>query len=353
MELNDEQVQKLLEWYLTISKTREWINFRNQEHEKNHSWIKPGVIEDMGEDELKERFFDYFKGGGGRQNLNQIYRDRIIRNKDLKKTLLYLFNEQIDIKERINSVLDGDGHIEGMGKAIVTSLLMDYDIGKYCLWNEKTMMGFSALGIDIEYKGLKAGEVYLNVLEELERIKSLKTEYNLTFEDIDLFLHTISAVDEGVEAVSTIIQGEDLSGDSYIDIEGLKSMEFAMEKYLEEFIESNFDKIDFGAKLKLYQDEENTGRQYITSVGRIDLLAFDEEKKEFVVIELKKGQSSDVVVGQITRYMGWVKENLAKNYFVRGIIIAKEKDERLEYSLKVVPSVDLFLYNINFDIINL
>jgi len=29
-------------------------------------------------------------------------------------------------------------------------------------------------------------------------------------------------------------------------------MEFVMEKYLEEFIEENFDKIDFEAKLEMY-----------------------------------------------------------------------------------------------------
>ena len=80
----------------------------------------------------------------------------------------------------------------------------------------------------------------------------------------------------------------------------------------------------------------------------------DKNKKEFVVIELKKGRSSDVVVGQILRYMGWVKENLAvddyKEYKVRGIIISKEKDSRLEYALKMIQNVDAFLYSVSFDL---
>ena len=62
-----------------------------------------------------------------------------------------------------------------------------------------------------------------------------------------------------------------------------------------------------------------------------------------MVIELKKGRSSDVVVGQILRYMGWVKEHLAVDdydqYDVRGIIISKEKDDRLEYALKMLQKV--------------
>jgi len=78
------------------------------------------------------------------------------------------------------------------------------------------------------------------------------------------------------------------------------------------------------------------------------------DKKEFVVIELKKGRSSDVVIGQILRYMGWVKEHLAVNdydhYDVRGIVISKEKDDRLEYALKMLPKVNVFLYSVSFEL---
>ena len=350
MRLSDDQVQKLIEWYFNTSKTREGIEYRNSEHKKNSEWLKPDAIDKMDEESLKERLFDYYKSGGGRQTFNQIYRDRILRNNHLKNMLLYLLNEEIGIKERINFVLDGEDHIEGVGKAFITSILMDWDIEKYCLWNKKTMMGFAALGWEMNHKGLSSGEIYCNVLDQIKQLQKLKPEYDLSFEDVDLFLHTISATDEGVDAVSTIIQGEDISSDEYINIDDMRSMEFAMEKYLEEFIEVNFDKIDFGADLTLYQDEENTGRQYTTSVGRIDLLAVDDVKKEFVVIELKKGRSSDAVVGQISRYMGWIKDNLVGDYSVRGIIIAKEKDDRLDYSLKIIPDVDLFLYNVHFDI---
>lgn len=48
--------------------------------------------------------------------------------------------------------------------------------------------------------------------------------------------------------------------------------------------------------------------------------------------------------------MGYIKENLAKDYNVRGIIIVKEKDERLEYALKLIPNISLFTYKVFFDI---
>lgn len=60
------------------------------------------------------------------------------------------------------------------------------------------------------------------------------------------------------------------------------------------------------------------------------------------------------MVGQILRYMGWVKEHLAANdydqYNVRGIIISKEKDDRLEYALKMLQKVNVFLYSVSFEL---
>ncbi len=231
---------------------------------------------------------------------------------------------------------------------------MDYIPEKYCLWNNKTEMGFQALGWGKVYENKDLyGKAYLKVLESLRKLMILGSNFNLSFDDVDLFLHTISAEDEGREAVEAIIEGREILR---LEEKGIyketEAMEFAMEKYLEEFIESNFHKIKFGANLELYQNEENTGRQFPTAIGNIDLLAIDREKKEFVVIELKKGRSSDVVIGQILRYMGWIKENLANdyNYNVRGIIILKEKDEKLEYALKLLPNVNLFKYNVSFSI---
>lgn len=356
MTLSEEQIQKLLEWFVNSSETKKrWSEHREKAYEENHEWIKPDMIQKISDEELEMKFLEYYKSGGGRQNLNQIYRDRIIRDKKrFRDTILYLLDEGVDIKERIDQILGGKYHIEGFGKAILTSFLMDYDSDKYCLWNNKTEMGFSAIGWKVYEARDSRGTAYLKVLKALQRLRELGPEFNLTFDDIDLFLHTISAEDEGREAVRAIIEGREISK-PFVGQTGqvsgeIVSMEFAMEKYLEEFIEANFSNINFGAKLELYQDEENSGRQYPTSIGNIDLLAVDKEKKEFVVIELKKGRGSDVVIGQILRYMGYVKENLAKDYKVRGIIIVKEKDERLEYALKLMPNVDLFVYKVSFDL---
>jgi hypothetical protein len=44
----------------------------------------------------------------------------------------------------------------------------------------------------------------------------------------------------------------------------------------------------------------------------IDILAISKDKTELLVVELKKGRASDMVVGQIQRYMGYVLEELAE-----------------------------------------
>ena len=60
-------------------------------------------------------------------------------------------------------------------------------------------------------------------------------------------------------------------------------------------------------------------RQYKTDVSYIDLLCKDD--KGYVVLELKKGRTEDEAVGQVLRYMGWVRDNLSPNQQVRGMII--------------------------------
>lgn len=129
---------------------------------------------------------------------------------------------------------------------------------------------------------------------------------------------------------------------------------FALEMHLEEFIERNWSRIDFGLPLDVWEDEEGTGgRQYATDVGYIDFLCKDRESGSLVVIELKKGRTSDAVVGQCQRYMGWVKRHLETGGRpVLGLIVANDLDERLKYALEVAPQISLRLYRVNFELIS-
>jgi len=62
----------------------------------------------------------------------------------------------------------------------------------------------------------------------------------------------------------------------------------------------------------------------------MDILAIRKDGKELLVVELKRGRVSDVVVGQVQRYMGYVTEVLSdKHQSVGRAIIGLEDDLNL------------------------
>ncbi len=160
------------------------------------------------------------------------------------------------------------------------------------------------------------------------------------------------------ERFKALIQNEASAGPiSVVSGEGVQNeAEFVLEKYLEEFMVSNFNAI-FKGKLRLYSEpSEETdpnewalGQQFETDVGTIDILAQEIPSNAFVVIELKKGRESDKVVGQVLRYMGWVAEKLCQQgQDVKGMIICKEPDPRLTYALQMAKNVSLKYYRVDF-----
>ena len=81
---------------------------------------------------------------------------------------------------------------------------------------------------------------------------------------------------------------------------------FALEKHLEDFLVQNWAQTDLGKEYDIFEEDgEKVGQQYPTDTGSIDILAIKKDKKELLVLELKKGRASDVVVGQALRYMGY------------------------------------------------
>jgi restriction system protein len=125
---------------------------------------------------------------------------------------------------------------------------------------------------------------------------------------------------------------------------------FAMEKHLEDFLVQNWKQTELGKTYDIFQEDgELVGQQYPTDTGPMDVLAISKDRKELLVVELKRGKASDSVVGQIQRYMGYVLEELAEeNQTVRGAIIALDDDLRIRRALKVAPGIDFYRYEISF-----
>lgn len=101
-----------------------------------------------------------------------------------------------------------------------------------------------------------------------------------------------------VQAPVSILTGDNTIEDPYA---------FAMEKHLEDFLVKNWNQTELSKEFTIFEEEgEPVGQQYDTDAGSIDILAISKDKKKLLVVELKKGRATDIVVGQVLRYMGYV-----------------------------------------------
>ncbi len=125
---------------------------------------------------------------------------------------------------------------------------------------------------------------------------------------------------------------------------------FALEKHLEEFLVINWKQTELGKSYDIYEEDgELVGQQYPSDTGPIDILAISKDKKELLIVELKKGRASDSVVGQIQRYMGYAQEVLAEsNQKVKGVIIALDDDLRIRRALAVTNNIEFYRYQVSF-----
>jgi restriction system protein len=161
---------------------------------------------------------------------------------------------------------------------------------------------------------------------------------------------TVSNITKYAEELKVLVQSKE-------PVEGLEPDEivedpaaFALEKHLEHFLVENWSKTELGATYDIYtEDGQLVGQQYPSDTGPIDILAISKDKKTLLVVELKRGRASDRVVGQIQRYMGYVKDELAEaDQQVKGVIIALEDDLRMRRALSVTQNIEFYRYQLSF-----
>ncbi len=121
---------------------------------------------------------------------------------------------------------------------------------------------------------------------------------------------------------------------------------FEDEDELQEFIFSNWERTPFWPEWKLHKGSyHKEGKVDAGEVGIMDLLAKHETESRWLVIELKVNRSSDNAVGQVLRYMGWVKRNLARDEeVVEGLIISKSPDIKICYALVCTTNINYQSY---------
>lgn len=148
--------------------------------------------------------------------------------------------------------------------------------------------------------------------------------------------------------IEKLIGGIIISTDESVE----EPSEFVLEEHLEDFLVKNWAHTELGGEYDIYEEDGQKGRQYPTDTGPLDILAVSKDKKKLLVVELKKGRASDMVVGQTLRYMSYVQDILAENgQTVHGIIIALKDDQKIRRALAMVRNIQFYRYKISFKLV--
>lgn len=156
--------------------------------------------------------------------------------------------------------------------------------------------------------------------------------------DRDLVVRLADGVGENS---TSVVEAVEATADAY----GM----FALEAHLRDYLAKNLPKLPgHDMPLTLYRADDRDGVEFQTDVGPIDILATG--NGDFYVFELKLGRGPDAALGQILRYMGWVKGHLAGEKNVFGVIVASDIGQKLRYAATQVPNVRLMEYDLKVDL---
>ncbi|MGB5107699.1 MAG: endonuclease NucS domain-containing protein [Candidatus Zixiibacteriota bacterium] len=262
----------------------------------------------------------------------------------LRRGLKILLDETQDIYSRLDRLRPRNGNpiVPGAGKAILTAILFVAYPDRYGVWNQRSEDSLRNLGLLDEFTSKESfADRYLKVNGLL---LALSTSLQIDLWTLDALLWRVDTPIDGPSKGDAVgIPGR---------VEESYGAEFAFERHLEDLLVENWDLTDLSKEWDLFWNDGEAAQQYATKVGLIDLLARHKTKSQWLVIELKKGSSSDAVVGQVTRYMGWVKEHLANSSdTVEGLIVSGELDEKLRYSIRQIPNVRHMRYKLDLKLI--
>ncbi len=336
---SNEVINKLIslkEQFLNVESSKEWFK---------------AVIDSKKEFHLILERVDFKKGG----NLTSTDLDHIFRlmrkfssNQSLNR-LIYeeigvdIFNNKLrelyygeqPLPERVDDFLK----LKKVREQTVSQFLVIFDWFKYP-FSSYPMKQILDLDTTIEEDARKVVLQLYNIVDS--SIFSNRTINYLIYTIIYDEIKSILNLDNYFQINIVLWRYKELEGEE-IQIEAPYTS-VSLENDLQNYLAKNPSTIEVGLKLI------EGGKEYdAKKAGRIDLLCKDKDNG-YLVVELKKGKSGDIVVGQTLRYIGWVQENFKTNK-VRGIIIVNEEDEKLNFALIPLKSfVQVKYYQVKFEI---
>lgn len=311
----------------------EIVSTREQVFAKYRPIFSPEHVPSLTKDQFTS--FLYFENN---RHWSGLYRQGLGAAGDmerLREGLALLLDENGSIRERFAGALS---MVSGFGKAIATAILTVAYPEKYGVWNNTSEAALRQVDLWPNFeKGEGVGGRYEKINGLLLRLSS----------DLRIDLWTLDALwwfllepdrlpQRGAEATPQPAQGAE---------------SFALERQLEEFLLENWDRTPIAKEWAILKtpDDPEAGNQFPTDVGRIDILAVHRKQPRFLVVELKRNQSTDQTVGQALRYVGWVKKHLAKDgQSVEALIIAHKAEKDAHYALSTLPNVRMMTYEVEF-----
>jgi len=239
----------------------------------------------------------------------------------LRSVLKVLLDETQPIDKRMNAPT-----VLGMGRGVMTAVLHVAHPDKYGVWNNTSEQALKSLDLWPQFeRGEPFGSRYvkLNVV-----LNDLARALNVDLWTLDAAFYGVTGPPPEEEEPPDIPP----DGNEPPRNQPPVAQRFGLERHLHEFLRDNWDHTSLGAEWALYGDPgaDEPGYEYPCAVGSIDLLAKHRTEPAWLVVELKRAQGSDQTVGQVLRYMGWVKQHLGQpGDRVQGLVIAHESDTKL------------------------
>lgn len=252
----------------------------------------------------------------------------------LREALAILADETQSVADRLDQ---GPEMVPGMGKNIASAILLVTHPDRYGVWNNRSEANMKRLGAWPNFdRGESFGSRYVKVNQVLLQLRDALQIDLWTLDALWWYLDQERDPPPGKTGETTSTESE---------------QRFGLERHLHEFLRDNWNDVELGRDWVLYQEpgDEEAGYEYPCDVGRIDLLAKHRNEPRWLVVELKRNQTSDQTVGQLLRYIGWVKRHLAEDgEQVHGMIICRDTDNALRYALSTLQNVELRRYQVEF-----
>ena len=335
-------LQQTLEEMRWSSMWKQFVDPREQVFERFQPLFAPGHIPKLTEEEFKP--FLYAEHNHHWSSLHRQGSRLCADMPKLRKALSTLLDESRPIQARLDEVA---GAIKGFGKATITAILHVAHPEKYGVWNSTSEGALVALKLYPEFhRGETFGSCYAKINATLVQLSAV----------LEIDLWTLDGLWWKVQAGGDTAPIPMPPIDEYSGLGQqigplARPQIFGLERHLQDFLFDNWDNLEIGRDWAIYTlpEDDEAGYEFATSVGRIDILAKHRAHKKWLVVELKRNETSDSVVGQVLRYMGWIKQHLAEpGDDVHGLIVGHEGDDGLRYAVLTVPNLTFQVYEVEF-----